>query len=264
MTGARRLVPLAFVAAGACTTALKEPPPISQLAPAGTRASSGKALLEEAEAEYAKRPDASAVRKADGLCLEAAQVDGADAAGLICSIRAKAWLVEHAARGPEKTDIAVSAVQVGQWCLRREPDSAACRYWLAVALGMQAREKPRTADDAIGRIVKLLREASAAAPELDEAGPERILALLYLRAPGWPLGPGDADEALVWAQKAVQLKPDYPPNQLALGEAFERTSHPVGGRGAYQRALELAEEAARGGDPDAPGWVKEAQARLKE
>ena len=260
---ARLLVPVAVAACG-CTAALKEPPPISELAPAKVPSGSARALLEEAEAEYAKRPDAAAVRKADELCLEAAQADGADVAGLICSVRAKAWLVEHSSRPAERTDLSVSAVQVGQWCLRRAPKSAACRYWLAVALGMQAREKPRTADDAIGRILKLLQEASASDPEIDEAGPERILALVLLRAPGWPLGPGDAEEALAMARKAVQLKPVYPPNQLALGEALGRTARPAEAREAFGRALDLAKKSAQAGDPDAAGWSAEAQARLKE
>jgi tetratricopeptide (TPR) repeat protein len=252
-----------LIAAAGCTAALKEPPPISALAPGGATSASAHALLTEAEAQYAKRPDAAAVRKADGLCLEAAQADAEDVAGLICSIRAKAWLVEHAHGSGDRIDLAVSAVQVGQWCLRRAPDSGACRYWLAVALGMQAREKPRTADDAIGRILKLLREASAANPELDEAGPERILALVLMRAPGWPLGPGDVDAALVWAQKAVELKPGYPPNQLALGEALAKVARQPQAREAYTRALELARRAAQGGDPDASGWVAEAVAKLK-
>lgn len=263
MKGPGRLLPLVVVAAGGCTAALKEPPPISALAPGKAAAEPAAVLLANAEAEYAKRPDAAAVRKADGLCLEAAQADESAVAGLICSIRAKAWLVEHIRDSRERTDLAVSAVQVGQWCLRRAPDSANCSYWLAVALGMQAREKPRTADDAIGRILKLLRDASAAEPELDEAGPERILALVLIRAPGWPLGPGDAEEGLSWAQRAVGLKPGYPPNYLALGEALARVGREADAREAYSHALTIAKGAAEAGNPDAAGWVSQAQAMLK-
>jgi len=263
VTRSRRLLPLVLAAAG-CTAALKEPPPLSTLAGGAVAEAPAGALLQEAAEEYAKRPDVAAVRRADALCLEAAQADEADVAGLLCSMRAKAWLVEHAKDAKDRTDLAVSAVHTGQWCLRRVGDSVPCKYWLAVSLGMQAREKPRTADDAIGRIVKLLREAGAADPELDEAGPERILALLLMRAPGWPLGPGDVEEALGLARKAVAIRPNYPPNQLALGEALAKNGDRTKARAAYARALELASAAARSGDPDAPAWGSEASARLRE
>ena len=259
----RQLLPVALLAAAGCTAALKEPPPMTALAPGEKPARSAEALLAEGAAEYAKRPDAAAVGKADQLCLEAARVDEQDVAGLLCSVRCKAWLVEHAGSGTDRTELAVAAVQAGQWCQRRAPKDPACGYWLAVALGMQAREKPRTAKDAIGRIVSLLREAAAADPGLDHAGPERILALVLLRAPSWPLGPGDADEALVLARKAVEREPEYPPNQLALGEALARTGNERAARQAYGRALELAKALSAKGDPDAPGWASEAEAKLK-
>jgi len=260
----KRLLLLALGAATGCTAALKEPPPISALAPGEESAKPAAALLAEAEAEYAKRPDQAAVRKADALCLEAARVDEQDVAGLICAMRSKTWLVEHAGSADGRTDLAVNAVQAGQWCLRRAPNNPSCSYWLAVALGMQAREKPRTAKDAIGRIVKLLREAGAADPELDDAGPERILALLLLRAPSWPLGPGDVEEALALAKKAVALKPEHAPNHLVLGEALARTGNERTSRQAYQNALELAKKAASSGNPDAVEWTAEAEAKLKE
>ncbi len=263
MTRPARLLPLLLAAAG-CTSALKEPPPLSALAGGEVGAAPAAALLQEGAEEYAKRPSTAAVRRADALCLEAAQADEADVAGLLCSMRAKAWLMEHAGDVKDRTALAVGAVQAGQWCLRRAPDSMPCRYWLAISLGMQAREKPRTADDAIGRIVKLLREAGATDPQLDEAGPERILALVLMRAPGWPLGPGDVEEALGLARTAVALRPNFPPNQLVLGEALARNGDASRARAAYTRALELAADAVRSGDPDAQGWVSEAKARLRD
>ena len=50
---------------------------------------------------------------------------------------------------------------------------------------------------------------------------------MLLRAPGWPLGPGDPEAALPEAQAAARLAPDYPPNQLVLGEARPWTPAPV-------------------------------------
>lgn len=259
----RVAVSLAALLATGCATALKEPPPLAtmQTGASGVAASS---LLEEARAAYARRPDLASVRRAEALCLEAAQADEASIDGLVCAAQAKSWLGERERDRAAREQLAVSAVQVGQWCRKRAPESAACRYWLGVALGMQARERPSTAEDGLKRMVTLLREAAQGEPAMDEAGPYRVLAILLCRAPGWPIGPGDVEEALATAQKAVALRPDFPPNQLALGEALAKNDRAPEAREAYRRARQLAVTSPGAADPDAPTWAREADARLKE
>jgi hypothetical protein len=259
----RRLLAIGALLGTGCAAALKEPPPLSSLQH-GISGAPAEALLEEARAAYAKRPDLAAVRRAESLCLEAAQVDEKGTEGLICAIQAKAWLAERENDKTVRTDLAVSAVQAGQWCQRRAPDSAACRYWLAVALGMQARDRPTTAEDGLKRMAQLLREAGTIEPTLDEAGPERILAVLLLRAPGWPVGPGDTEEGLLQAQKAVALRPDHAPNQLALGEGYQKNGMPKPARQAYGRAATLARNPPGAAHPDAPEWVAEAEKKLRD
>ena len=56
---------------------------------------------------------------------------------------------------------------------------------------------------------------------LNKVPSHRALALFYLRAPGWPKGPGDADLGLEHAREAVRLRPEHPPNLLAPGEALD-------------------------------------------
>jgi hypothetical protein len=53
----------------------------------------------------------------------------------------------------------------------------------------------------------------------DYAGPARTLGLLYLQAPGWPLSIGSRNKARQWLERAAEVAPDYPPNQLNLAEA---------------------------------------------
>lgn len=257
-----RLGWLAVLLGAGCASALKEPPPIATLQREPTGTVPANALLQEAAEEFGKRPDVAAVRRAEGLCLAAAQADESQAAGLLCAVQAKTWLAEREKDVKVRTDLAVSAVQVGQWCLRREPASAPCKYWLAIALGMQARDRPTTVEDGLKRMALLLREAMAEAPLLDEAGPARVLALLLARAPGWPIGPGDSEEALVLARKTVELRPDYPPNQAALGEVLLRGDDKAKGREALLRAIDLAGRAPWVSDPDSPSWVADAKAQL--
>jgi len=258
-----RFASVVMLLSAGCAAALKEPPPISALQSDVRGTTPANALLQEAAEEYEKRPDATAVRRSEGLCLQAAQADEAGTAGLVCAIRAKAWLAEREKDVKVRTNLAVSAVQAGQWCLRRDPTSPACKFWLGVALGLQARDRPATVEDGLKRMAQLLREAAKDAPLLEEAGPERVLALLLSRAPGWPIGPGDAEEALVLARKAVQLRPDYPPNQVALGEVLLKNDDRAKAREALARAIDLAGTGPSASDPDAPSWIADARALLK-
>jgi tetratricopeptide (TPR) repeat protein len=245
-----------------CASALKEPPPLSTLKKEPGGGIPAGALLQEAQEEYARRPDPAAVRRAEGLCLAAADADEEGVEGLVCAIRAKSWLAEREKDGKVRTDLAVSAVQVGQWCLRRAPSSPECRFWLAVALGLQARDRPTTVEDSLRRMANLLRDLERDAPLLDHAGPERVLAILLLRAPGWPIGPGDVEEALVHARKAVALEPGYPPNLVALGEALLKNDDRAQAMEVLKRAIELSMKAPWEADPDSRGWIEEAQRLL--
>lgn len=248
----------------ACTSALKEPPAAvlggaTVAAPAATEVDG---MLRDAEAALARRPDADSVERARGLFLAAARADETRVEGLIGAERAYAWQIEHEADARTRQALATAAVQTCQWCTRRAPDDAECLYRLALALGQQARERPATASDGLARMVELLTALAARAPDLDEAGPDRVLALVLLRAPGWPAGPGDAEAGLAHARAAAARRPEWAPNQLVLGEALAKNGAPREARAAYERARSLALEPAAAGDPDAHEWLRDAERAL--
>ena len=93
-----------------------------------------------------------------------------------------------------------------------------------------------------------------------QAGPARVRALVLIRAPGWPLGPGDAEAGLTAARRAVELRPEYPPNQLALGEALAKNGDANGARSAYARARDQSK--AMPDAPDRDDWLRQADAAL--
>jgi tetratricopeptide (TPR) repeat protein len=254
---------LAAAAAG-CAPALREPPSLATLStrPAPEIPPDVPALLAEGDAAWARRPDVAAVRQAEALYFQAAQTDEKDVAGLIGAVRAKAWLADHGGDAKSREDLAVSAVQTAQWCVRRRPDDAGCDYWLAIAVGLQAREVRATADDGLKTMVAELTRAIERDPTYDNAGPHRIMALVLTRAPSWPLGPGDVESALEHAQKAIELRPDFPPNTLALGEALAAAKQREEARNAYARAKSLAEARREAGDPDASEWIAQADDAL--
>ncbi len=241
--------------------ALSACPPAKALAPPATIAANAvDAALREAEAAFGKRPDAAQVREALGRFQAAAAADPTRTEALAGIVRTAAWLLEHGVK-EDRRSVVATAVAAGEACQRRAPAAAPCDYWEAVALGLAAREQPLTALGALPKIIALLKRAAAAAPALDEGGPSRVLALLLVRAPGWPTGPGNPDDALVAAKRAVELAPTHPPNALAEAEALAATGETDAARAAYQRAAELG--AARG-DADGAEWAAQAREGLEK
>lgn len=254
---------LGFLMLAGCAPALREPPTLVDMA-GGERAATPQErdrFLAEAE-RLSREPDPVSMRAAVEAYLRAAADGSSEAAPLIGAVRAQVWLADHEEESAARERAAAGAVDAAQWCGRIDPASPVCDYWLAVSLGVQARELRSTALDALPRIVELLERAAAAEPEIDEAGPDRVLALVLLRAPGWPSGPGDPDRGLEQARRAVALRPDFPPNQLCLGEALEKTDDEAAGREAYEKAVRLARDRVRAGERDAPDWLEQAERAL--
>lgn len=251
---------LASALACGCAPALRPPAP-AEPAPLARPSQSAAELLAAAGEAFARRPDRAAARRSRDLYLAAAQADPAGTAALVEAIRVAGWLVEHEADPKERLALAESAVEAGQRCLSRAPQSPACEYGLALGVGLQARERSSTALDGLKRMVELLERAASADPGQDRAGPERVLAMVLTRAPGWPLGPGDAEAAVAQARRAVALAPEYPPNHLALSEALSAAGSEDEARAAAEQArtLALAPTTAAAPEPDAAEWAAEAQ-----
>jgi tetratricopeptide (TPR) repeat protein len=253
LAAAAALVPLL-----ACAHALRTPPSLEKIAPPPQ--AGAQELLARADEAWGRRADPAQAEIAEQLYLEAARADPHNPAAYAGAIRAKAFRLGREKDGGKRGQLAADAVAVGQLCEQNAGPSPLCDYWLAAALGLQARERSATGHDALPHMVELLRRAAAADPTIDRGGPHRLLAILLLRAPGWPLGPGDVEGALPEAQAAVRIAPEYPPNQLALAEALRKNGRAAEARAAYAEALRLA---SAGDDPDAAGWADEALAALR-
>jgi hypothetical protein len=145
---------------------------------------------------------------------------------------------DHEANAGVRSELAQAARLEADACIAQEPQAAACLYGRGVALGLEAKEHPTRAPGILGQMLETLSQAEAADPSYDAAGPARVQALVLIRAPGWPLGPGDPERGLAAAQRAVSLRPDYPPNLLALAEAQAKLGTADAARASYLRARE--------------------------
>ncbi len=265
---------LALAGAGlfvACAPALREPPPLTTLGDRSDAAASGPTgpadvdqWLALAEDQFARRPDMNAAAHAYDAFLAAARADETRVEGLVGAAKVAAWLIEHEPDEKRRSVLATEAVQVSQWCVKRSPASASCQYRLALALGQQARERPSTSKDGLSRMVALLERVVAEDPRLDDAGGHRVLALVLLRAPGWPAGPGDPETALQHARQADQVFPGNADNLLVLGEALAANGALDDARTTYERAERIARARAAAGDPDAADLVESAVEALRK
>jgi tetratricopeptide (TPR) repeat protein len=260
----RRLLGTALVCLTlACAAARQEQRPAPEPGPSQVPSEqSAEALLEEARSAFALRPDAEAVRRAEALYLAAAQADPEGVEGLYGAMLARVWRVEHTQDASARDALAGSAVDAGRQCLERAPDHVACHFGLAQALGVQARERLATALVLVREMVAHLRRAAELDPRFEQGGPARVLSVVLVRAPGWPVGPGDAEQGLEEARKAVALSPEYPPNLLALSDALLANDEVAESRTWAERALALARDAQARGEPDAPSWVRQAEQLL--
>ncbi len=219
--------------------------------------------LGQAEEAFAHRPDTAEVRRAVTLFQSVALSDVSRIEGPVGVIRSVVWLLEHGVK-EDKEPLIATMLAAGEQCQQRAPGTPSCDYWQAAGRGLGAREHPTTGLGELKPIIELLRRAQAAQPALEEGGPSRALALLLLRAPGWPVGPGDADAGLAEAKKALELAPTHPLNQLAVAEGLAATGDVEGAKAAYAHAKVLGQQRLASGDPDGAGWAAQAEAALQK
>lgn len=179
---------------------------------------------------------------------------------LAAAIAADAKRSDRESDSNARAELAAQAGSAADACLAQAPQAAACLYGRAVALGLEARAHPTRAGELLNKMLADLANAEAIDPGYDEAGPARVRAIVLVRAPGWPLGPGDAEAGLAAARRAASLRPQYLPNLLALAEALEKTGDP-NARETYERARAAAQALPASEDRDA--WLREADEALR-
>lgn len=233
-----------------------EAPGAAAEAPGGATAAE---LLREGDAAWARRAAPGQAAVAQARYLAAARVDRRSVAGLVGAMRAMTYRLE---RG-QVAGLAREAVQVGRWCQLRAPEEPACRYWLAVAIGHLVREQPDGGREGIGEMTALLQEVVQQAPALEDGGAHRLLALVLLRGPDWPLGPGDPAAGLDAARAAAGSFPDSASNQLVLSVALASARQCEPARAAYLQAWALARAADARGDPGLIQLLADAEAGLR-
>jgi len=191
-------------------------------------------------------------------------------AQLLASVQAAAQRIDQSEAGARAALVAAASASARQ-CLAQAPNDAACQYAQAQALGLTAREHPIEAPGLLKQMLASLARAEALDPGLDHAGPARLSAVVLMRAPPWPLGPGDVEAATAAAQRAVQREPGYPPNLIALAEAQSKSAGAAAARASFNQAQQALdgwqgapEEPAAQRDADRAQWRASIAQGLQE
>ena len=174
------------------------------------------------EAEAAPEPDGNAyvnLVKANFLAAEAryrshpAEIEAAWQFGRACFDRA-----DISTNNTERASIAEQGIAACEAAVGRAPRLAVVHYYL----GMNWAQLAQTGGLGALKIVNRMEKEFGLARELDEnldfAGPDRNLGLLYRDAPS-VVSVGSRKKALQSLQRAVDLAPQYPENRLNLIEA---------------------------------------------
>jgi len=126
---------------------------------------------------------------------------------------------EFATNSAERSTIAEQGIAASRQVLARDRNSAAGHYYLGINLGQLARTRGLSALKLVDQMEYEFSLARDLDETIDYGGPDRNLGILYYEAPSFA-SIGSRSKARQHFQRAAELAPDYPENQLNLIEAY--------------------------------------------
>lgn len=128
-------------------------------------------------------------------------------------------LADLATNKTERASLAEQGIAAAQQAIARASNSAAAHYYLGMNLGQLARTRGLSALKLVNQMQRAFTRAHDLDEQLDWAGPDRNLGLLYRDAPAFA-SIGSRSKAREHLKRAVELAPRYPENRLNLVETY--------------------------------------------
>jgi len=125
------------------------------------------------------------------------------------------------ASNSERLPYARKALRYARTAVSREEGRVEGHFYLAIALGRVLELEFLPDLDQIGTLEAEAERAREIDPTYEHAGPLRFLALLYMNAPPWPIGPelaGEEEEIEALWEEALQLASSWVENHLGFAE----------------------------------------------
>jgi len=131
-----------------------------------------------------------------------------------------AFVSENEPNNPARLQFAKTGITLARRGRELQPDRVECHYWYAINVGLLADADRAYGLNAVGEMEAALKRAMAVDEKYDYAGPLRVLGVLHLRTPAAPVSIGSPRKGLRLLERAYELFPDYPENQLYFAEAL--------------------------------------------
>lgn len=127
-------------------------------------------------------------------------------------------LADFSTNNSERAAIAQQGIAAARQAIALASNSAPAHYYLGLNQGQLARTKSLGALPLVSQMEREFLAAANLDAQFDYAGPDRSLGLLYRDAPAFG-SIGSRTKSRQHLQRAAQLDPDYPENQLNLVES---------------------------------------------
>jgi len=163
-----------------------------------------------------------------------------------------------AAEKPKHQEHREAGRRAARMATELDPKNGPAHYWYGVILLFCA-----DGEQSYSLLKQALRELESAdrlSPDVDGAGPARMLGRIYQETPGWPFL-GSTRKAIEYFERAQRSAPAHLRNHLWLGLAYEA----AGRKGAAQEQLELvvASTPHAGHEKEEQAMKSESEAHLK-
>jgi tetratricopeptide (TPR) repeat protein len=135
--------------------------------------------------------------------------------------RASAWLADELYNDKTKRahysgvgrDYAKAAIELN-------PNGVEGHYYSGINTGLWVTTEVIGAKFDAPKVRDAAKKAAQIDPKFDKGGPYRLLGAVYANAPPWPASIGDTEKGVDYLNKALEIAPDFPLNNLLLGDAF--------------------------------------------
>ena len=183
------------------------------------------------------------------------------------------WLGNY---GPEakRKDYVKQGLEYANTAVQLKPDDEAGLFYHGALAGKLADLDFTYGADATKIVEGRMQQLIARKSTFIYGGPDRVLAILYMRAPGPPVSVGDYDKALKHMQRAIEIESHWLENQLYMAELELRLSkkddNPAQKESAHRRLQEyfLKPDAkpamALGADFEFKVWQKDARKLMED
>lgn len=142
----------------------------------------------------------------------------------------------------DQLDWAKRALHHADKLIALDPDRVEGHYYRAIALGRILERSPLAPESKISELEAEGVRARELDPAFGCAGPLRLLGLLYLKAPPWPLGPelaGEEDVITALFEEGLRYHPECPALRADFAEALTELDRPEEALVQARRAQQL-------------------------